>query len=188
MTVLKKINAALSAEEQKTIWLVEDAWKDIERQRSDFLHKLSRTLIDKADLLIFEDLQIPNMVKNHALAKSILDASWNKLIQFSSYKASSAGKKVELVDPRGTTQMCSGCGNAVKKSLSERVHRCPTRGLVLDRDLNAALNILVIARGTRELTPVEMRPLLVEISASHVKEAGNSWLFSHGRMSCYSRR
>lgn len=111
------------------------------------------------------------MVKNHNLANSVLDASWNRLIQFSTYKALNAGKRVELVDPRGTTQRCSGCGNAVRKSISERVHRCPMCGLVLDRDYNASRNILTIGRGTPELTPAEMRPLLVERPASHVKEA-----------------
>jgi putative transposase len=140
------------------------AHRKIERQREDFLHKLSKALIDRTDLfLVFENLSIKNMMRNHCLASSIHDASWNKLIQFSSYKASSAGKKVELIDPRGTTQRCSGCGSVVKKSLSERVHRCLACGLVLDRDLNGAFNILSkkIGRGTPELTPVEMRPLLV---------------------------
>ncbi|MCL5068922.1 MAG: transposase [Thaumarchaeota archaeon] len=155
------------------------AWahRKIERQRNDFLHKLSKALVDKTDLLVFENLQIPNMVKNHGLAKSIHDASWSKLIQLCSYKASSAGKSVELVDPRGTTQTCSGCGSVVRKSLSERVHRCPTCGLLLDRDLNAALNILSkIGRGTPELTPVGIRPLLIKRRASRVREAGSPCL------------
>ena len=146
----------------------------IERQRSDFLHKLSKTLVDRADLLIFEDLQIQNMMKNHYLSKSINDASWGRLIQFSSYKALSAGKRVELIDPRGTTQRCSRCHAVAKKSLSERVHRCPNCGLVLDRDLNSTFNMLEqVGRGTSKSTPVEMRPLLVEIPASRVKEAGS---------------
>jgi putative transposase len=146
----------------------------IERQRTDFLHKLSRALVDRADLLVFEDLQIQNIVKNRHLSKSINDASWNKLIQFSSYKASSAGKRVELIDPRGTTQRCSRCGNVVKKSLSDRIHRCPACGLLLDRDLNSTFNMLEqIGRGTPKFTPVEMRPLLVEIPASQIKEAGS---------------
>jgi putative transposase len=150
------------------------AHRKIERQRADFLHKLSKTLVDRADLLVFENLQIQNMVKNHSLANSIHDASWSKLIKLCSYKASSAGKRVELVDPRGTTQRCSRCGNVLKKSLSERVHRCPNCGLVLNRDLNAAFNILSkIGRGTPKFTPVEMRPLLVERQASRIREAGS---------------
>lgn len=132
--------------------------RKIGRQRDDFLHKLSRNLVRKADLLIFENLHILNLVKNKKLAKSIHDASWGMLIRYASYKASSAGKKVEQIDPRGTTQRCSGCGSSVKKSLSDRVHRCPTCGLILDRDLNAALNILDVGRGTPELKPAETRP------------------------------
>jgi putative transposase len=148
--------------------------RKIERQRSDFLHKLSRKLVDRTDLLVFEKLQIHNMVKNHHLSKSIYDASWGRLIQFCSYKASTAGKKVELIDPRGTTQRCSGCGTVVEKSLSQRVHRCPTCGLLLDRDLNTTFNMLEqIGRGTPESTPVEMRPLLVGTPACRVREAGN---------------
>ncbi|MGI0085113.1 MAG: RNA-guided endonuclease InsQ/TnpB family protein, partial [Nitrososphaerales archaeon] len=136
--------------------------------------KLSKALVDRFDLLVFEDLRIQNMVKDHHLAKSIHDASWGKLIQYASYKAENAGKRVELVNPGGTTQTCSGCGNVVKKSLSERVHRCPNCGLLLDRDCNAALNILAIGRGTPESKPVEMRPLLVlQKQASHVREAGS---------------
>ena len=153
------------------------AHRRIERQRTDFLHKLSKILVDRADLLVFEDLQIPNMVKNHHLSKSINDASWGKLIQFSSYKASNAGKVVELVDPRGTTQRCSRCHVVVKKSLSERVHRCPNCGLVLDRDLNSTFDMLgQIGRGTPESTPLEMRPLLVERQASRIREAGSPCL------------
>ena len=74
--------------------------RKIERKRTDFAHKPLKKLVDKTDLLVFENLQIPNMVKNHHLSKSILDASWSKLIQFSSYKASNAGKRVELDQSR----------------------------------------------------------------------------------------
>ncbi len=156
------------------------AHRKVMRQRNDFLHKLSNVLVKKTDLLVFEKLQIQNMVQNHHLSKPILDASWTKLIQFSSYKASNAGKSLMQIDPGGTTQRCSGCESIVKKSLSERVHRCPNCGLLLDRDLNATFNMLEqIGRGTPELTPVEMRPLLVETRrASHVLETGSPRLWS----------
>ena len=135
--------------------------RQVSRQRDDFLHKTSAWLVRKADLLVFENLNISGMVQNHALAKSIHDASWGKLVQYVSYKAEEAGKRVELVDPKGTTQKCSRCGMVVKKSLSERVHQCPTCGLLLDRDLNAAVNISnlrTVGRGTPEATPVEIAP------------------------------
>ncbi|VUT25156.1 MAG: Putative transposase DNA-binding domain protein [Candidatus Methanolliviera sp. GoM_asphalt] len=82
------------------------------------------------------------MLKNHHLSKSINDSSWSQLTNFVSYKVEEAGKRVEFVNPKNTSQECSNCGRIVKKSLSQRVHRCPFCGLVVDRDLNASLNIL----------------------------------------------
>ncbi len=81
------------------------------------------------------------MVKNHNLAKSIVDAGWNQLIQFTIYKAEYAGKKVVQVDPYHTSQACSECGHIVKKELKDRVHSCSC-GYTEDRDVNAARNIL----------------------------------------------
>ncbi|MDP7079448.1 MAG: transposase [Candidatus Undinarchaeales archaeon] len=113
----------------------------VRNQRRDFAHKLSRKLADSYSTITFEKLNIMNMVKNHHLAKSIIDASWNQLIQFTTYKAEGAGGRVELVDPKNTSQMCSRCGVLVKKTLSVRVHECWNCGLTIDRDLNAAINI-----------------------------------------------
>jgi putative transposase len=119
-------------------------------RRKDFAHQLSRELVNTYGALIFETLTIKNMLHtcpggrcqgNHNLAKSISDASWRRLIMDCTYKAEWAGRAVVLVDPRGTSQRCSGCGSVVRKDLSVRVHDCPVCGLVLDRDLNASLNI-----------------------------------------------
>ena len=115
--------------------------RKITRQRRDHLHKASRCLVDSADRVVFENLNIDGMLTNHHLAKSIADASWGTLVQFTMSKAESAGKSVELVNPRNTSQLCSQCGVFVRKSLSIRTHRCPVCGLVMDRDLNAAINI-----------------------------------------------
>jgi putative transposase len=114
----------------------------IANRRKDFAHKLSRELVDSFGLLAFEDLRIKNMLKNHLLAKSISDAAWSQLIRYTTYKAENAGRVVVLVDPRNTSKRCSGCGAIVEKSLSVRVHVCPVCGLVMDRDENAAINIL----------------------------------------------
>lgn len=131
--------------------------RKIRNQRSDFAHKLSRTLVNTYDTIVFEKLQIKNMVKNHHLAKSISDAGWGQLIQFTQYKAEYAGRVVELVDPKNTTQNCSSCGTKVPKSLSVRTHNCPHCGLIMDRDHNAAINILKrVRQGMPDLTPVEM--------------------------------
>ena len=110
--------------------------------RRDFAHQKSRELVDRFGFMAFEDLRIKNMLQNHCLAKSISDAAWNQLITYTLYKAENAGRVVVLVDPRNTSRMCSCCGTLVEKSLSVRVHRCPVCGLVMDRDANAAHNIL----------------------------------------------
>ena len=122
--------------------------RKIRNQRKDFAHKTSRMLVDKYDHIVFEDLQIQNMVQNHHLAKSISDAGWSQLIGFTKSKAEYAGKVVELVNPRNTSQNCSGCGNSVPKDMSVRVHSCPFCGLELDRDHNAAINILNRSKNT----------------------------------------
>lgn len=122
--------------------------RKIRNQRNDFNHKLSRELINAYDFIAFEDLNVKNMVKNSRLSKSIHDASWSNLIQITKYKAEEAGKFVELVNPYNTSQLCSKCGQKVEKSLAVRVHNCPYCGLVLDRDHNAAINILNRAVGT----------------------------------------
>ncbi len=113
----------------------------VANQRQDFLHKLARDLVDNHEGLAFESLNIRGMVRNRHLAKSILDASWGTLARLVEYKAESAGKPFILVSPQYTSQDCSECGRRVPKTLAERTHRCPSCGIVLDRDLNAAINI-----------------------------------------------
>jgi len=135
--------------------------RKIRLQRTDYNHRLSRDLVARFDKIAFENLQIRNMMSNHHLAKSIADAAWGQLHLFTSYKAEEAGKMVKGADPYGTTVDCSRCGFHVPKTLSERVHECPNCGLVLDRDWNAAVNILNrVGWGTAELTPAEIQPLL----------------------------
>ncbi|MDP1759898.1 MAG: transposase, partial [Candidatus Woesebacteria bacterium] len=128
--------------------------RKIRNQRKDFNHKLSRSLVNTYDLIVFEDLQIQNMMQNHRLAKSISDAGWYQLMNFTKSKAECAGKIVEFVNPRNTSQNCSSCGNSVKKDLSVRTHSCPFCGLVLDRDYNAAINILNISNSTVGITGI----------------------------------
>jgi len=114
----------------------------IANRRKDFAHKLSRYLVDVFQVVVFEDLNVKGMVKNHCLAKSISDAAWNQTIQYTTYKAECADRLCLKVNPAYTSQDCSQCGDRVKKPLSQRVHTCPKCGLEIDRDLNAALNIL----------------------------------------------
>jgi putative transposase len=149
----------------------------VKNQREDFAHKLSNQMVQNNDLIVFEDLNITGMMKNHHLAKSIADASWNKLVQYTTYKTESAGKEVVLVDPRSTSRECSNCGYREQElKLSTRVFRCDHCGFEIDRDLNAAINIHnraleKVGRGTPEVTPVEIRALPEK--ATQIAEAGS---------------
>lgn len=134
------------------------AWRRVRNRRHDFSHKVSRRLADNYGIIVFENLRTINMVKNHSLASAILDACWGKLRLSTAYKAERLGGREILVNPRGSSQECSRCRNMVPKSLSERVHRCPHCGLVLDRDVNAAR--VTLARGL-EQARVEVEPLSV---------------------------
>ncbi len=110
-------------------------------QRHDFLNKLADGLVKRYDWIALEDLRIRNMVRNHHLAKSILDSGWGYLQSRLSRKAEEAGRQVVLVNPRTTSQECSRCGAYQALTLKDRWVRCAC-GLSLDRDHNAAINIL----------------------------------------------
>ncbi len=118
------------------------AYLKVNRQREDFARKQASTLITSSDLIAYENLQIANLVKNHRLAKSIHDASWGRFLWWVNYYGDMHEVPVIAVAPHFTTQECSGCGKRVYKSLRVRTHVCPHCGLVIDRDHNAALNIL----------------------------------------------
>ena len=128
----------------------------IQHHRDEFLHQVSRKLADSADIIVFENLNISGMLKNRHLAKHIQDHAWGKLIQFTQSKAAKAGKVVELVDARYTSQKCSQCGIMVPKTLADRTHLCPNCGLEMDRDINASLNIRTLGlrgRAYQDPTP-----------------------------------
>lgn len=114
----------------------------IANKRKDFAHKLSRVFVNKYGKIFCEDLNIRKMMEGGFLAKSIGDASWRQFIQFMAYKAKEAGRTFGMVDPRNTSKMCSRCGELVEKKLSDRIHNCPHCSLSIDRDINAAINIL----------------------------------------------
>lgn len=122
--------------------LVSKAHKHVKNQRLDFLRKQACLLFAQYDMIAHEKLNIKGMIQYGNLAKSIHDAAWGLFIEILTCKAESAGKWLIPVDPKGTSQRCSGCGAIVKKTLAEREHRCSSCGLVLGRDLNAAINIL----------------------------------------------
>jgi putative transposase len=120
----------------------------VSRQRKDFAVKLARCVIQSNDLVAYEDLQVRNMVKNRKLAKSISDAAWSAFRNWLEYFGKVFGVATVAVPPHYTSQNCSNCGEVVKKSLSQRTHKCHYCGFVLDRDWNAARNILELALRT----------------------------------------
>ncbi len=127
---------------RKAVALLATAHATVRRARADFHHKTALALVRAYDTIYHEALQTANMVKNHALAKSISDAGWSGFLTILSSKAVYAGKTVVAVPPAYTSQACSGCGALVVKGLSVRWHTCPDCGTSLHRDHNAALNIL----------------------------------------------
>lgn len=122
------------------------AYQRLSDNRSNFCHHVSKYLVGKYDLIAHEDLEIAKMVGDGRFFKSIMGTAWGVLLFQLAYKAESAGKTVVAVDPRGTTQRCSGCSKIVKKEIWDRQHDCPNCGLSLSRDHNAAINVLTLGR------------------------------------------
>jgi putative transposase len=179
---IKKLQKILSRKKrgskrgEKSRILLAKAWRKVRRQRDDFAHKVSNKLAKEYGTIVFEDLSIRGMVKNHSLASSIMDACWGKLRQFTVYKAERCGGRVILVNPAGTSQKCSGCGEMVQKPLFERIHICPKCGLVLDRDVNAARNILAagVERALAEAEPLLFRRRISKFGQGSEKPTGFS--------------
>jgi putative transposase len=131
-------------------------YERVSNQRRDFAYKTARSIVNRYEKVVVEDLKISNMIRNRHLSKSIGDAGWGILRNALIYMAKLSEGVMAFVDPRDTSQLCSGCGKLVPKTLGERVHRCPCCGLVLDRDVNAARVILRKGIGMvrAESTPV----------------------------------
>lgn len=150
----------------------------VKRQREDWQNKSVNEIFKQSEVLVLEKLGISGMLRNHALAKSISDASWNRFALKVIWKAESSGNYALFVDPWGTTQFCSGCLHWVPKELDERVHHCPNCGKSVPRDLNSALLIRRLALSSP--TPdgssslAEQRPLpSLRRMASSSNEAGS---------------
>jgi putative transposase len=147
----------------------------VARQRKEFHYQVAHWLCAKYDLIGFEDLNIKGLARTR-LAKSILDVAWGAFLNILQAVAVKRGKQAIEVDAKRTSIECSGCGVRVEKSLSDRVHNCPNCGLVIDRDWNAAINILIRALrtvglpfsgcGGLEVTqPVKQQVLIVSLEA-----------------------
>jgi putative transposase len=154
-----------SKNRKKAIKRLAKAYLKVQRRRKDFACKQASTLVKSSDFIAYEDLKIAHLVKNHKLAKSISDASWGLFLSWLRYYGCIANVPVIAVSPKFTSADCSGCGYRVHKSLSQRTHICPQCGLILDRDWNAALNILAAALAWLAAHPA---------SAGHSRTAGQA--------------
>jgi putative transposase len=148
----------------------------VSRQRKDFAVKLARCVVKSSDLVVFEDLKVHNMVKNHRLAKSISDAAWRQFFEWLEYYGQVFGKIVITVPPQYTSSECSSCHRIVKKSLSQRTHVCQC-GLTLDRDENASRNLLakgleIVSRGGHSRINAQGHLNLCQISESLLDKFG----------------
>ena len=144
----------------------------ISRQRKDHAVKLARCVVQSNDLIAYEDLRIKNLVKNHCLAKSINDASWYQFRVWLEYFGQVFKKLTVAVNPQYTSQECSSCSEIVKKTLSTRTHVCRC-GCVMDRDENAARNILRRGLGTVGHTETFMLDTSTRLSASMSNALGD---------------
>lgn len=130
-----------SRNRRKARFTVARAYEKIANARMDFLHKISTNLVNSYSFIALEKLASQEMAEQR-FGKSINDAGWGMFARMIAYKAEEAGCKVVFVNPENTSQECSNCHKIVRKDLSVRTHECPHCGLVLDRDFNAARNIL----------------------------------------------
>jgi putative transposase len=137
-----------SANRKKAKLRVARQHEQVANARLDFLHKATTSLVNSYSLIGLEKLASQEMAQDR-FGKQINDAGWGTLANMVAYKAESAGCQVVFVDAKNTTQECSQCHEIVKKTLADRTHDCPACGLSIDRDLNAARNIL--ARATAGL-------------------------------------
>jgi putative transposase len=120
----------------------------VNRQRTEHAKKLARHVCMSNDLVAYEELRIRNLVKCHNRAKSISDASWYQFRLWIEHFAKKFGKTAIAVNPHNTSQQCCRCGEIVPKTEKDRIHDCPYCGLLIHRDINAAINILLKAKST----------------------------------------
>jgi putative transposase len=153
----------------KAVLLLAKQHDRVRRVRLDFHHKTALDLVQRYDVISIEDLNVKGLAQMR-LAKQVHDAAWAQFRTILTAKAESAGRYLVAVDPRGTSQYCSGCGVEVRKTLAVRIHDCPSCGIQLDRDVNAAKNVQW--RGQRRRGVV---------SSEHLEEPRSPYLAVCGR-------
>lgn len=157
----RKVKGSNSRAKQRQV--VALTHEKVANQRRDFHHQFSRYIVDNFGLIGMETLNIKGMVKNHNLAKSIVDAGWGQAVQFVTYKANFANAEIVRHDRFfASSKTCSDCG-AINQSLvlSDRMWVCASCGAVHDRDTNAAINLEPkLLRESQKVTPVETREVI----------------------------
>jgi putative transposase len=126
----------------KAVRRVSALYEKITSQRADYWHKITRNLAEQYSFIALENLNLNFMNRNKNLSLSSYDAGLGIFTQLLAYKVEETGSRLVLVNPANTSQACSACGELVEKDLSVRVHKCPHCGLIINRDINAARNIL----------------------------------------------
>ena len=150
--VEKRLNKSVSRKKKgsnrrgKAVKSLSRHHQKVARQGKDFHYKTAKQLLDRYDVIGFEDLNVKGWA-NTRFAKSILDAGWSEFLASVACKAQSAGKMTIAVHPNGTTENCSSCGTRIPKTIANRWHNCHLCGLELDRDVNAAINVNNFAVG-----------------------------------------
>ena len=161
---------------------VAECHADLRRKRRDFLHKLSAYYAREYDLVAVEDLDVTGMMESPSNSRNTASAAWRTFLSLLEYKCEREGAHFVAVNPRGTTKECAACGTSTDKPLWVPEHSCPSCGFELDRDANAAWNILSrgldsVGVGHSESTPVETAlPVDTPVSAKRVVEAGSPTL------------
>ena len=165
--------------------MVAKTHEKVANQRNDFIHKVSTAITKRFDTIVIETLNVKGMVRNHKLAKAISDASWNRLLQFLKYKAEKQGKNViEIGMFEKSSKTCHVCGHVNKGlTLNQREWKCTDCNTLLDRDINAAINIRdfgleqiglkSIPSDRGEFKPVE-NPLTAELARMRIKARSTS--------------
>jgi putative transposase len=166
---LKKIQRSLSRKKKgsnrrkKAIKRVARQHLKVANQRKDFHYKTAKSLLNKGKNIGHESLNIKGIARTR-MAKSTHDAGWGTFLKILEIKAERAGLSTIAVNPNGTTQECSGCGQKVPKTIRDRWHSCPHCGLELDRDHNAAINIKHRAVGHPVLKAQEMSDAIAGVT------------------------
>jgi putative transposase len=142
-----------SKRREKARVLVAKAYEKIANQRRDFHFKVAKQFVKVYDTICIEDMNSWNGF-NHGLTREMRDAAWFGFFDVLSFKAAEAGKTIIRVPAKDTSQLCSRCGARVPKDLSIRIHSCPYCGLTIDRDFNAALNILRAGQALQVLSTI----------------------------------